>query len=132
MSKFSVVTERETNGINYDVTTEDIVEKLEKWDSEFGIEISDVDHCSVVVKFSTLPAKLMTLGNEIYEFCPDVIDQGFGCMDDMVEMAEEVGQELPEDVQVLIQGIDFNDENFGLELLVRSLSATKSVSFWWD
>jgi len=29
-------------------------------------------------------------------------------------------------------GIDFEDENYGLELLKRSLVATKELFLWWD
>lgn len=37
---------------------------------------------------------LKVLVEEIYEFCFDVIDQGFGCFDDIFVMGKEVGEEI--------------------------------------
>ena len=50
---------------------------------------------------------LSSLVAEIYEFCPDVIDQNLGCMDDMVDMMKESGQKLSPEVEKLIEGVDF-------------------------
>jgi ankyrin repeat protein len=32
----------------------------------------------------------------------------------------------------LIDGVDFEDEEFGLQLLEKSLASTHSVALWWD
>jgi hypothetical protein len=122
----------QTNGINCDITTEDIIEKLTRWDKLYGIEISEVENDQVVVKFSRLPNDLEALASEIYEFCPDVIDQGYGCMDDILAMKTQSGTELDEETQTLIQGVDFNDENFGLKILQNDLRLSQKVFFWWD
>jgi len=103
-----------------------------EWDSSYTIDISDVEHDRLIVTFSSIPGDLTGLANEIYEFCPDVIDQHFGCMDEMVDMFEEHGQELGPELSELIEGVDFNDENFGIILLQRSLKSSKSVALWWD
>lgn len=132
MSKFEVLNDKGTNGENYDVSTDTIIEKLKQWDSNYGIEISDVEHNSLFVTFKSLPDDLVILANEIYEFCPDVIDQHFGCMDEMVEMMDETGQELTPEMAQLIEGVDFENEDFGEELLRRSLRSTHAVSLWWD
>ena len=132
MSKFDVLNEKGTNGGNYDVSTDTIIEKLKQWDSNYGIEISEVEHNSLLVTFKSLPDDLVVLTNEIYEFCPDVIDQHFGSMDEMVDMVEETGQELTPEMAQLIEGVDFEKEDFGEELLQRSLRSTHAVSLWWD
>lgn len=126
---------KHTNGINCDIDTEDIVKKLMDWDQRYGICFENVTHDGLLVHFKSLPGDadaLHALGEEIYDFCPDVIDQGFGCMDDMLEMLEAQGLEIDEPTQTLIAGVDFEDENFGLELLARSLASEKQVSLWWD
>jgi hypothetical protein len=132
MSKFALVKEKGTNGINYDVTTDDVIEKLQQWDSHYGIEISEVEHNRLVVTFQSLPENLEALAQDIYEFCPDVIEQGFGCMDDMVEMMAEAGQEIKPELAQLIEGVDFEQEDFGEVLLQRSLKSTHQVGLWWD
>jgi ankyrin repeat protein len=130
--KYRVLYENNTDGINYDVTTDDIVEMLEKWDKKYSISISDVEQSGFVVSFKKLPRKLRTLAKGIYEFCPDIIEQGYGCMDDVVSRAEASGRSLSDEVLELIDGIDFSDENFGLEILERDLKKQKKIRLWWD
>jgi len=85
-----------------------------------------------VVSFTNLPEDVSALAREIYALCPDVVDQGHGCMDDMLSMAEESGQELPPDLAALVDGIDFGDEDFGLLILQHDLKAKRQVARWWD
>lgn len=49
----------ETNGINYDIETKDIIEKYKKWDSEFGIIPIGIgfDYCEAQIKTQTLTTK---------------------------------------------------------------------------
>jgi len=130
--KYAELYEKNTNGINCGLTTDDVVKKLEQWDARYTIEISEIDNDRLNVKFFELPDDLAALAREIYDFCPDVIEQGFGVMDEMVNMMEETGMELPREVAEIIEGIDFADDDFGLELLQRSLRATKDLGLWWD
>ena len=86
----------------------------------------------MIVTFRNLPEDLTDLALEIYEFCPDTIEQGFGCADDAIKMLQRSQQGIPTDLQEMIEGIDFDDENFGLEILKRSLISTKELFLWWD
>lgn len=121
-----------TNGANYEVSNEDVIARLEAWDAKYSIEISDIGHDCVTVTFKSLPEDTRPLAEEIYEFCPDTVDQGFGCYDEMIEMAEEMGQELDPKILKFAEGVDFSDENYGVELLARSLNKEKAVALWWD
>jgi hypothetical protein len=128
--KFQPLYDHHTNGINCDVTTEDIVQRLEEWDALYTITISNVEPDGLVVTFAWLPEDLSALAQEIYEFCPDVIDQHFGCMDDLVEMMDE--EELLPELTELLEGVNFEDENFGSVLLQKSLKQSKVLTLWWD
>jgi hypothetical protein len=128
MDKYQQLRDAEINGDNYDLSTEDIIEKLRQWDIQYGIEISDVEDDAVNVTFQKLPDNLTDLALEIYEFCPDIIDQHFGCMADILESLEESGQDVPEDFREFIKNVDLTDDNYGLELLKRSLAINKLVS----
>jgi hypothetical protein len=132
MDKFAELRKKNTNGANYDLDTEDVIERLQKWDAAYGVELSDVGHDRVAVKFKQLPADVGALAAEAYEFCPDVIDQHFGCFAEMIEAMEEMGEDVPEGLSELVEGVDLEDENYGLELLKRSLERTKAVALWWD
>ncbi len=132
MSQFDIVREEGTNGINYDITNDDIIRQLTAWHDAYGIEISDVGHDRVNVTFQSLPDDLDALAAEIYEFCPDVVDQHFGCMDDMIDQMAEIGQDVSDELAELVDGVDFQDEDFGLTLLKKSLRMTQQVPLWWD
>ncbi len=114
------------------VLTKDMIATLERWDAAYGIEAEVGAGSLLLVNFKTLPADVSPLAAEIYEFCPDVVDQNFGCMDVMVEMMEASGQPLSEEIAALIKGVDFSDDDFGHVLLRRSLEHTRSVGLWWD
>ncbi|QUS60135.1 DUF4253 domain-containing protein [Synechocystis sp. PCC 7339] len=128
----TAIVEQQTNGINYDITTEDLIAKLQQWDGQYGIEISEVAFDSLIVRFQNLPTDLKALAGEIYEFCPDVIDQGFGCFDDALPMMIASGRELPPETQLLLTGVDWNDPDFGLTILENSLRQDQAVFLWWD
>ena len=130
--KFKEVHEKRTNGINCDITNDDVIEKLTKWDEQYSINISEIESDRITIHFEDLPDDLESLANEIYEFCPDVIEQGYGCMGEMVEMAEEYGHDIPPETLKLIEGIDFNDESFGLKILQRDLKEKQMIGLWWD
>lgn len=132
MNKFDIITEQGTNGINCDITTKDIVEKLKKWDSLYGVTIDAVAHDRFELRLNSLPSDMESFAKEVYAFCPDIVDQGFGCLDEMVEMMEESGQPIPSETQKLISGIDFNDEDYGVKLLQKAIEESKEISFWWD
>ncbi len=132
MVNLDPIKEHQTNGINCDITTGDVLARLTEWDKQYGIEISNVGADRLMVKFKTLPEELTTLAEEIDEFCPDVIDQGYGCMDDIVEMMAASGQQLDEKNQALLQGVSFDDPDFGLQILENALRQDRAVSLWWD
>jgi hypothetical protein len=129
MGKYQQLRDAEISADNYDLSTEDIIEKLRQWDTQYGIEISDVEFDSVNVTFEKLPNDLSNLALEIYEFCPDIIDQHFGCIADILE---ESGEDVSEDFREFIKDVDLTNDNYGLELLKRSLALNKLVSLWWD
>ena len=64
--------------------------------------------------------------------CPDPIDQHVGCFADAIAVMEEFDKDVAKNIQALIKDIDFNDQNYGFELLKRSLAINKAVALWWD
>jgi hypothetical protein len=132
MDKYEPLRDAGTNGINFDLNTDDVIAHLQQWDAKYGITLDDVKHDAVTVMFDKLPKDVAALAADIYEFCPDTIDQNFGCIAELVEMAEETGEDLPPNIAELIDGVDLNDDNYGVELLRRSLVKNKAVALWWD
>lgn len=40
--------------------------------------------------------------------------------------------DLPPNMLKLIEGIDFEDENYGIEILKREIEQRKELQLWWD
>ena len=129
---FAAVREAGTSAPNYDIDNDAIIERLTKWQALCTFTVEEADGDSIEIKFETLPADMDAFVRDLYDFCPDLVDQGTGCVHEMVEAMEEMGEEVTADMQKLIDGIDFSDENYGLEILKRELEARKSVQLWWD
>jgi hypothetical protein len=123
---------KQTNGCNCDVSTEDIIARLQQWDAKYGIETTDIEFDAVTVRFATVPDDTRPLADEIYEFCPDTVDQHFGCFEEMLEAAEEMGEEIDPAIAELIDGVNFEAEDYGVVLLARSLKRDQIVQLWWD
>lgn len=66
--------------VNYDLFTHDIVAKLKEWDQEMGLRIETIQGDLVAFYMTKPPEDLNKFAADVYEFCPDVIDQGFGSM----------------------------------------------------
>ncbi len=82
---YQIMEYAETNGANYDIETKDIIEKYKKWDKEFGIKPISIgfDFCECEIVNKNIDYK--KLANEVYKFCPDVVEQGT----ETVELLEE-------------------------------------------
>jgi hypothetical protein len=133
MDKYQPLRDANTNSANYDLDADQIIAQLQTWDGKYGVTLSDVTHDAVTVTFNAIPVDdVPALAAEIYEFCPDTIDQHFGCFAEMMEMADETGEELPPELLELTAGVDFEDDQYGLELLQRSLAKHRQVALWWD
>ncbi len=132
MDKYHELRERGTNGANFDIMTEDTIRKLQEWEKKCEFEIVDVRHDSVEIEFQTLPEDLDEFCNEIYEFCPDTIEQGFGLMSEQIEALKNLGREVPKDLLELVDGVDLEDEDSGFVLLKRHLMQKSKVYLWWD
>lgn len=73
----------QTNGINCDVGTLDIVEWLEELQKTQPFEVVTVGHDLVGGRFQAAVKKAKTLAKRIYRICPDAVDQGSGTVDEL-------------------------------------------------
>lgn len=69
------------NGINYDIDHDDVIQRLRKWDSLYGIQIIGGGMDWLHAEFDSPPKDWATFAHEVYDFCPDVVDQGTGSVD---------------------------------------------------
>ncbi len=119
-----------TSAPNYRLDTAAIIHRLANWRSLCDFTITAAGPDTVDISFHTLPADKMAFVTEIYNFCPDVVDQDTAYIADMID--PEDPDSMPEEMKELVEGIDFNDENYGLEILKRTLERNKRLTLWWD
>jgi hypothetical protein len=76
-----------SDGDDYDISNQDVIDRLKEWEihSPFDILGADVDW--VEIEFKILPKDLKAFTEEVYDFCPDAVDQGPG---GIAELAKEI------------------------------------------
>lgn len=65
-----------TNGWNYDISPDAVIKKLKEWDDRFGLNIIGAGFDWFEAEFQNPPKNMMEFAKEVYDFCPDVVDQG--------------------------------------------------------
>jgi hypothetical protein len=81
--KFDILRVSKSDGINYDITNEKVIEKLQHWDNKYSIDIWQAETDTVQLTVQKLPKSLEVFANEVYEFCPDIVGQGSGNISDI-------------------------------------------------
>lgn len=89
-NQFDIVRLARTDACNYDLSTEDIIRRLQQYDNEFGIDIFHAETDLVEFDLRTAPRDPAKLAADLYDFCPDLIDQGMG---DLEDLAQEILEE---------------------------------------
>jgi hypothetical protein len=67
-----------TDGANYGVFAADIVEKLRVWEAISKFEVLGAGFDWVALRFTELPEDLCGFAAQVYELCPDTVEQGVG------------------------------------------------------
>jgi hypothetical protein len=78
-----------TDGDDYDISNEDVIERLKEWEKSSPFDILGADNDWVEVEFRTLPKDLKAFVEEVYDFCPDAVDQGPGSVDDLIKEIQQ-------------------------------------------
>src|SRR5687767_6891763 len=115
---------------NYDLDTDDIIAHLTKWQSLCSFTVTGAEGDTVDIDFKSLPKDMDAFVGDLYAFCPDLVDQGTGCLGEMIEATDP--EDLSPEMKELIEGVDFEDEDYGLEILKRQLQRDSKLTLWWD
>ncbi len=74
-----------TEGPNYNISNAQVVKWLEQKSTEFQFELFVMDHDRLEAKLIDKPESYRQLAKEIYELCPDVIEQGHDKMSSLIK-----------------------------------------------
>ncbi len=80
---------RQTDGVNYDINNHDLVKKISEWKTKYGLIVIGCSKDWLQVEFDKMPADLDAFTKEVYEFCPDSVDQGVGTIENLKEAIKE-------------------------------------------
>ena len=70
-----------TDGINYEITAEQVVSKFKAWDSEYELELIGAGRDWLEAKVKSTSVDWKKFAKEAYKFCPDIVDQGTGSLE---------------------------------------------------
>lgn len=76
--QFDILRTMQTNGENYNIYNKDVIEKLSNWNNKFPFIIIGAGNDWVEAMFNISPDNTEAFANDVYEFCPDVVDSGSG------------------------------------------------------
>ena len=76
--QYDILRVMHTDGDDYDISNEDVIERLKDWEKSSPFDIIGADNDWVEIEFKTLPKDLKAFAGEVYDFSPDAVDQGPG------------------------------------------------------
>lgn len=80
-SQFDILRLARSDACNYGMDAEDIIRKLRAWDESCGIDIFHAETDTIELSLLTPPADVRAFAEDVYEFCPDIVDQGVGSVE---------------------------------------------------
>jgi len=87
--QYDILRVMNTNGDDYDISNQDVIERLKEWEKSSPFDIIGADNDWVEIEFKTLPRDLKSFAEEVYDFSPDTVDQGPGST---TELANDIQQ----------------------------------------
>ena len=81
---------RRTDGINHGLDNGEVVKKVSEWKSKYGLIVIGCSRDWLQLEFDKLPTDIDAFAKEVYEFCPDSVDQGVGTIDKLKEAIKEM------------------------------------------
>ena len=87
-SQFDILRIAASDAVNFGKETEDLVKQIQAWDVAYGVDIFQAETDTIQLRLKKIPADMQKFAEEVYEFCPDIVDQGVGSVD---QLANEIG-----------------------------------------
>ncbi len=82
--QFDILRIMHTNGAEYDISNQDVIDHLKEWEKISWFDIIGADNDWVELEFRVLPEDLKAFAEEVYDFSPDAIDQGPGTVEGLI------------------------------------------------
>lgn len=87
--QFDILRIAQSNAYNYDMETEDLIRKLRDYDAAYGIDVFHAETDTIEFRLRTMPQDLAAFAEDVYQFCPDIVDQGVGSVEALQEQINQ-------------------------------------------
>ncbi len=84
-SQFDILRIAKSDAVNHGMQTEQLIARLQEWDKAFGIDVWHAETDTIEFELKGQPPDLEAFAEQIYAFCPDIVDQGEGSVDALAE-----------------------------------------------
>jgi hypothetical protein len=152
---FAMIRLRRSDGGNYGISTEDIIDRLTAWQQIAAFDVVGASTDWVALVFSKLPEQICAFAEEIFDFCPDSVGQGVGLLRERDQpekfaaarqLCPEVSARIANYDQTSLAAVRAMDPEFaaramklngtstdmGVRLLAHKLKTTQFLWLWWD
>lgn len=87
LDQFDILKIQQTNGENYDISNNKVIYTLKEWHKQYPFTILGAGHDWAEVEFIEMPQNndILLLAKNVYEFCPDIVDQGTESIEVLIE-----------------------------------------------
>lgn len=88
-TQFDILRLARSDAANYDLGTEDLVTRLQQYERDVGISVSRAETDTIVFDLVREPEDWGAFARELYAFCPDIVDQGIGTVEELEAVIRE-------------------------------------------
>lgn len=85
--QYDILKVRQSSGPNYDIDNAAVIAKLKQWEKAYPFDITGAADDSVELELKAVPSDVTSFAKDVYEFCPDIVDQGVGTV---AALADEI------------------------------------------
>jgi hypothetical protein len=88
MDRYDILRIMETDGVNHDVFTENIIHFLKKWEERISFSIAECEADAVVLQLEDMNVELQEFAAEALAICPDLVS-GFEMPADLIRYIKD-------------------------------------------
>lgn len=81
-----------TDGINHDLDHEAVMARYRLWDQKYGLRLVGAGGDWIEAEFARPPEDWQAFAQEVYAFCPDVVEQGAGDVNALAGEMQKAGR----------------------------------------
>ena len=128
-NQYDLLTLMQTNLSYAAVYGKDLISKLQEWEARYGLDIEQVAKNGLYMRLHTSPSDLESFAQEVYEFCPYVVDSGTALRFDTVHELDQEALRADGYDPADFVGLIVTDK--GIRLLAKAIQEEGCIGLLW-